>query len=687
MRRKLFFVLIALALQGPLVVGLTSELRDWRTRRERVLLAYEAQPKGNKPEHLVREDSLYKSPIQLALSKDGRWLYVVCERADALYVIDAQKRKVRKVVKVGKHPFGVCVSPDGRWIYVSNRWTDDISVIDARTLEEVRAIPVGFDPHGLITDKEGRYLYVANLASNDVSVVCLKRGKEVKKLRTGYQPFEVALSPDGRYVYVSNQLSNPVPFREPPIPEVTIIDTKTNFVVDRRDLYSTTILQGVECSPDGEFAVVALELPKNLLPETQIYQGWMVTYGLAFLEARPRGKVAFLLTDEMNQYYADPFELVFSPDGKRLYVSCSGKDVITVLDMDRVREVLEVRKGKIGISDELIRRYARHLALSHEYVVTRIPTAFQDDGDPKRPQGKGYNPKGLAISPDGRWLYVANRLSDEIGVIDTEEGRVVDVIDLGGPRRMTKVRWGEYLFNHSVISFQDQLSCNTCHPENNVDGLLYDIAIDGGMGMNVIDNRTMRGVAFTAPFKWNGKNPNLARQEGPRAAQLFFRSLGFVGKDREAVVAFIESIPLPPNRYRPLPERPLLASVVASVDDDPPELLTPLQRIGKEIFERAYTKDGRYIPIANRCITCHPPPYYTDRLLHDVGIHAPFDTDFEFDTPQLNNIADTAPYLHDGRCWTLEEIWTVHGLEDLHGVVSDLTKQEFTALIEYLKSL
>ena len=35
----------------------------------------------------------------------------------------------------------------------------------------------------------------------------------------------------------------------------------------------------------------------------------------------------------------------------------------------------------------------------------------------------------------------------------------------------------------------------------------------------------------------------------------------------------------------------------------------------------------------------------------------------------------------------MEEIWTVHGLEDLHGVVSDLTKQEFTALIEYLKSL
>ena len=665
------------------LLSASSGGEDWKLRRQRIMWAYEARPKGNRTDHFVREDSFYISPIQMAISKGGRWLYVVCEKRDALLVVDAKKRKVVKEVKVGVHPFGVCVSPDGRWIYVSNRWTDDVSVIDARKLEEVKAIPVGFDPHGLVTDKDGKYLYVANLASDDISVVCLKCGKEIKKLRAGHQPFEVALSPDGRYVYVANQLSNPVPFREPPVPEVTIIDTRTNFVVDRRDLYATTILQGVECSPDGQFTVVALELPKNLIPETQIYQGWMVTYGVAFLEARPRGRVAFLLLDEMNKYYADPFELVFSPDGRYLYVSCSGADVISVVDMDKVRKILKVEDGKIGISDDTIRRYARHLALSNEYVVARIHTGFRDDGNPKNPKLKGYNPKGLAISPDGRWLYVACRLSDEIAVVDTRENRVVDVIDLGGPKVMTKVRWGEYLFNHSVISFQDQLSCNTCHPENNVDGLLYDIAIDGGMGMNVIDNRTMRGVAFTAPFKWNGKNPNLARQEGPRAAQLFFRSLGFVGEDREAVVAFIESIPLPPNRYRPLPERPLLASA----DDDPPELLTPLQKIGKKIFERAYTKDGRYIPIANRCITCHPPPYYTDRLLHDVGIHAPFDTDFEFDTPQLNNIADTAPYLHDGRSWTLEEIWTVHGLEDLHGVVSDLTKQEFTALIEYLKSL
>jgi cytochrome c peroxidase len=47
----------------------------------------------------------------------------------------------------------------------------------------------------------------------------------------------------------------------------------------------------------------------------------------------------------------------------------------------------------------------------------------------------------------------------------------------------------------------------------------------------------------------------------------------------------------------------------------------------------------------------------------------------------------TAPYLHDGRCWSLEEIWTLYNPYDLHGVANDLTKQQLNDLIEYLKTL
>ena len=382
----------------------------------------------------------------------------------------------------------------------------------------------------------------------------------------------------------------------------------------------------------------------------------MVTYGLAILEAKPRGRVAFLLIDEMNLYYADPFGIVFTPDGRYAYVSSSGVDFVSVVDMEKVKELLEVKEDRIGLSEEKVKQYARNLTLSNEYVVGRIPTQ--------------YNPKGMVVSPDGKFVYVANRLSDSITIIDTQLQETAGTIGLGGPKKVTFLRRGEYLFNHAAISFQKQLSCNTCHPENHVDGLIYDIAVDGGLGGNLVDNRTLRGVAYTAPFKWTGKNPTLARQEGPRAAQLFFRSHGFEGKDRDAVVAFIESIPLPPNRCT-----------------SPDGTLTPAQERGKVVFERTHTNGGCYIPIANRCSTCHTPPFYTDRAMHDVGTRAYFDTDGDFDTPQLNNIHESAPFLHDGRCWSLEEIWTIYNPYDLHGAANDLTKQQLNDLIEYLKAL
>ena len=58
-----------------------------------------------------------------------------------------------------------------------------------------------------------------------------------------------------------------------------------------------------------------------------------------------------------------------------------------------------------------------------------------------------------------------------------------------------------------------------------------------------------------------------------------------------------------------------------------------------------------------------------------------------FDNPHLNDIYASAPYLHDGRAATLEEIWTKYGKTEKHGVVNDLTKIQLNDLIEYLKSL
>jgi cytochrome c peroxidase len=191
------------------------------------------------------------------------------------------------------------------------------------------------------------------------------------------------------------------------------------------------------------------------------------------------------------------------------------------------------------------------------------------------------------------------------------------------------------------------------------------------MGRNMTNTQSLREIGETPPFKWNGKNQTVYKQDGMRFSTVLTRTEPFNYDDLDALASYIISgIPYPPNlQYNPGGE------------------LTEKQQLGKAIFERTKTKSGREIPVENRCITCHPSPYYTNLKMADVGTLAATDDSILFDTPHLNNIYASAPYLHDGRAKTLEEIWTVYGKNERHGEVNDLTKMELNYLVEYLKSL
>jgi cytochrome c peroxidase len=86
-------------------------------------------------------------------------------------------------------------------------------------------------------------------------------------------------------------------------------------------------------------------------------------------------------------------------------------------------------------------------------------------------------------------------------------------------------------------------------------------------------------------------------------------------------------------------------------------------------------------------VTCHPPPLYTVCLPFNVGSKGPYDTTEAFDVPHLLGVADTAPYLHDGRAQTLEELWTIYNTNDMHGVSSYMNKIQLNDLVEFLKTL
>jgi len=596
----------------------------------------------------ISQTPLYKTPLNMALSPDGKEIYVACEASHTIIIVNVQELRKVAEIEVGHHPTDITFSPDGTKAYVSNRLDDTVSVVDVPSRKVLTAISVGDEPHGVLTDASGKHLYVLNTSSDSISVIDTTTCEEIKRLSASRSPWSLSRSPDDSLIYVTNNLSRFVKFRTPSMSEVTAIDTAGVVVRDRFVVPAANLLQGIDWHPSGKFAMITLNRTKNLVPMTRLLQGWTITNGLGIVWKD--GRVDQVLLDEPGMCFPDPADVAITPDGKLALVTSSGSNRIAVVNIDKLISMLEDTS-----SYEREHVFPNHLGKPTEFVIKHIPTRD--------------SPRGIIITPDGKTAFAANALDDSLTAIDLDKLEAVSRIDLGGPKVITKVRYGERLFHSADITFHRQFSCHSCHPDGHIDGITYDIEPDG-IGISPVDNRTLRGILDTAPFKWEGTNPSLQRQCGPRLAVFFTRIQPFTPEELSALENYICTIPRPPNRYRPLGAE-----------------LTEAQRRGKQLFERTMTNDGRVIPKQNRCVTCHFPPLYTDRKRHDIGTKFPLDRESRFDTPHLSNIYDSAPYLHNGIAETLEEIWTRYNPNDTHGVTNDMTKDQLNDLIEYIKTL
>jgi YVTN family beta-propeller protein len=585
----------------------------------------------------------YCSPDDLGISADGKRLFVVCSGSNEVLALDTASRTIAGRVAVGKVPRGIAVG--GGRFYVTNSWSDTVSEVDAQSLHLLRTLPAGFEPTGVAVDAARNVLYVANRLSDDISLIDLASGADVQRFVAGRGASYVTASPGGKRVYVSHIYPPLGNFRGAPSSEITELDTAKKIVTGRLPVPNAAGMFHMAFSADGRVGLAAELRPKNLVPLAHVEHGWAFGNSLAVFGDDIGGVVQMPL-DEIDNFPSLPFGVAIAPDKSRAYVSASGSNELLVINLPKL--VAAARSPQAA-------RLANDLSASARYVEKHLPT--------------GRNPRGIQLSPDGKTLYVANRLDDTISVVDTARPAVAATIELFEPRSLTPQRRGERLFYSSMYSFGHQFGCASCHLDSTFDGLSWDLEPDG-FGVDIVDNRALEEVKDTAPFKWNGGNPDLETECGPRTERFFFRSQGFRGADLEDLVQYIQSIPLRPNRYR-LPDGQL----------------TPAQERGLAIFTRETRKDGTPIPYSLQCFVCHSGPSYTNLTSFDVGTGKPSDRSPLIDTPQLTNVVNSAPYLHDGSARSLEEIWTVFNPNDKHGVTNDLTKDELNDLIEYLKTL
>lgn len=313
------------------------------------------------------------------------------------------------------------------------------------------------------------------------------------------------------------------------------------------------------------------------------------------------------------------------------------------------------------------------------------------------------------------------------------------------PPTAAKIALGQKLYFDERLSTDGTVACATCHDPGHafVDprGKATSAGVGGAMGTR--NAPTVLNAAFLSSQFWDGRAPTLEAQ----AVQPLINPIEQGFADHPAVVRHLRGLKDYPPLFRAAfgDEAVTIERVGQAIASFERTLLTldaPIDRFlaGDEDAIPASAKRGWQLFNGKaRCNTCHGRidvlPLFTDDLFHNIGVgveridfssvarqaEASVEqgqsidelalTDSEasalgrflvtgepkdmgaFKTPQLRNVALTAPYMHDGSEATLEEVIAFYdrGGNDnpyLDGGMRPLalTDQEKADLVELLKT-
>ena len=582
----------------------------------------------------------YLGPCALVASRDAGTLYVACADANQVAWVGLPDGKVTRRVAVPAEPTGMALTPDGTKLIVTCAAPKStVVVIDAVSGRVLGRIPAGHTAMSPVISPDGKRLYVCNRFDNDVSVIDLAAGAPLARVPAVREPIAAAVTPDGRALLVANHLPNTRTdraFDGEVAPVVTVVDTRTHETSAIELPHGAHSLRGLRVSPDGERAFVAHLLSNFEMSPFRVDMGWINVNVVSIIDTRQWKVLSTIGLDEQDQGSGNPRDVTYTADGQSVCVSLAGTRELCVVDGSALLSEFAHRtmQPMMGV-------WPIYLSLG-ESLWRRI----------KLP---GNGPRGLAAA--GSKVYVAQYFSDSVAVVDLQaaDGASIGTIALGPVPQLTPERRGELLFHDATICYEHWQSCASCHPDGRVDGLNWDLMNDG-QG-NSKNTKSMLLAHRTPPAMAEG-----VRVSAELAVRAGLTHILFADRPEEeaaAIDAYLESL-------RPVSSPHLVDGRLSAAAERGRQLFSS-ERVG--------------------CHRCHPPPLYTDLKTHNVGTRDRYDRNERFDTPTLVEVWRTAPYLHDGRCTTIEALLAKHkhGLRPARR--DELSEQERNDLAEFVLSL
>ena len=290
------------------------------------------------------------------------------------------------------------------------------------------------------------------------------------------------------------------------------------------------------------------------------------------------------------------------------------------------------------------------------------------------------------------------------------------VIPENNPLTKAKVELGKLLFFDKRLSANDTIACASCHVPSLAftDGQPVSTGIHGQKGGRSAPTAINR--VFSSAQFWDGRAATLEEQSvGPFANPI---EHGF--KDHDELVAKVKSI----AGYGPFFERAFGSPAITT--DLIGKAIASFQRTllsGNSAYDRftmgneeqalsANAQNGLRVFLGKgQCLRCHFGFNFTDERYHNLG--AAWDEQSKsfadvgryevtnktedvgaFKTPTIREIANTAPYMHDGSLATLREVVDFYDQGGIPNPRLDplikplkLTEQEKKDLVEFMESL